>query len=140
MELKRIVRAVTVIGLCSVVVLTSITLTPAQNPRPLRSARPASQPSSTPGAAKYKRKYNTIAHRILDLESEAVTVDESMYQLLDTLIDEAKAKIKVPSLATDHEGRERQVRTILLTIDDILIRHNFIYPRDRKEDWILLLS
>lgn len=98
------------------------------------------QTSKTTSTAKYKPKYNTIAHKILDLESEAVTVNESMYQLLDTVIDEAKATIKVPSFSTDRAQRRAQVNTILSTIDDILIRHNFIYPRDRKEDWILLLS
>jgi tetratricopeptide (TPR) repeat protein len=91
-------------------------------------------------SVKYKPKYNTIAHRILDLESEVTNVDESMYQLVDTLIDEGRTKIRLPSVSTERDERRRQVGTILLTIDDILIRHNFIYPRNRKEDWTLLLS
>ncbi len=98
------------------------------------------QTSRITGSARYKPKYNTIAHRILDLESQAATVDDLMYQLVDTLIDEARTKIHSPTLSTDRDERGRQARTVLLAIDDILIRNNFIYPRDRKEDWTLLLS
>jgi tetratricopeptide (TPR) repeat protein len=91
-------------------------------------------------STRYEPRYKTIAHRILELESEVSTVPDSMYQLLDTLIDEAKSKIPSPSLSTERDERRRQVGAILSTIDDILIRHNFIYPRNRKEDWTLLLS
>jgi tetratricopeptide (TPR) repeat protein len=97
------------------------------------------QTSKVTSEIKYKPRYHTIAHRILELESEAATVDDSMYQLLDTLIDEAKAKIPRTAISEDRNERRKQVESILLTIDDILIRHNFIYPRDRKEDWTLLL-
>ncbi|HEV2802456.1 MAG TPA: hypothetical protein VGW12_18440 [Pyrinomonadaceae bacterium] len=89
--------------------------------------------------SKYKPRYQTIAHRILELESEATVVDDSMYQLLDTFIDEAKAEIRITPLSEDRSESSKQVESILLTIDDILIRHNVIYPRNRKEDWTLLL-
>ena len=72
----------------------------------------------------YTPRYHTIAQEILDIESGAFPVDDSMYKLLDDIIDDAKKSIGNKPLPSDKEGARR----VLGTIDAILIKHNFIYP------------
>ncbi len=79
------------------------------------------QPSCAVNKKKYSPKYRTIAHKILALETE-VSGTEPNYRLLDLLIDEAKRKIK-PS----HEYTKEDAIQVLQTIDDILVKNNFIY-------------
>jgi hypothetical protein len=40
---------------------------------------------------KYKPKYQTVAHRFLDLEAKYETIPDESYELLDQIIDDAKA-------------------------------------------------
>jgi hypothetical protein len=96
-------------------------------------ARPESKPTYTP-------RYHTIANDILAIEKDAAGgVTSEMLQLLDTLLDEAKAEITVKPASADRELREQEAAATLKKIDDILIRHNFIYPLDTPVCWTVSL-
>ncbi len=86
------------------------------------------EPAAAP-AAHFPRRYCTIAHDILDLESRAAPVNASMYALLDSIIDDARRRIGIPPQGGDAETQRFLAIVALLKIDDVLIRHNFIYPR-----------
>lgn len=77
--------------------------------------------AATPG---YTPRYHTIAHEILDIESGALPVDDSMYKLLDEVLDDAKKSIGSQPVPCDREGARR----VLGTMDEILIKRNFVYP------------
>lgn len=78
--------------------------------------------------ASYTARYQTIAHTFLDLERGIGPVTPSQYAILDTLIDEAKSRLKpVPSGLDDAAYRKFAVEA-LKTIDCILVRHGFVYP------------
>lgn len=78
--------------------------------------------------ADYQRKYNTIAHRMLDSESPLGNVTPLMYSILDTLLDEAKSVLKpyLTSLSVDEESTF--AIEAFKHIDCILLRHGFVYP------------
>jgi tetratricopeptide (TPR) repeat protein len=77
---------------------------------------------------KYQPKYQTIAHRFLDLEGKYVSVPDESYELLDEVITEAKSSTHYDATITDPDKREQQLLDIFTTIDSILIRKNFIFP------------
>jgi len=73
---------------------------------------------------KPKRKYDTIAHDFLDIESE-FGVTNSDYQTLDNIIDEAKKRIKIKE-----EYTEGEARNVLKTIDEILKDMGFSFQEN----------
>lgn len=79
-------------------------------------------------APKYERKFNTFAHHILDFEAERFDVPDADYQLLDRIITSVKARTSTAVLVGDPRARERQVKRILQTIDDVLIEERFVFP------------
>lgn len=80
----------------------------------------------------FARRYHTIAHEILDLESPVAPVDASMYALLDGIIDEARARIHPAGGFANDAERELYATAVLLAIDDILIKRNFVYPKPEQ--------
>jgi tetratricopeptide (TPR) repeat protein len=72
-----------------------------------------------------KSRSDTIAHKLLRLESTTTTVTPTMYELLDRIIEEASNKIR---------AKHKEATTITATpddarlIDDVLTAHNFVYP------------
>lgn len=70
--------------------------------------------------AYYNPKYQTIAHRVLKLESESGT--EPNYMLLDEITDEVRARIKLKQSYSKNEAVN-----ILWTIDNTLLKRNFLY-------------
>ncbi len=68
----------------------------------------------------YKPKYRTIAHQALELESEIEGIEPD-FEILDEIIDEVKRRIKIkPSYS------RKEAIDILQTIDDVLVKKNFI--------------
>ena len=84
----------------------------------------ASAPAGGQSTNSYTPRYHTMAHEILDIESGALPVDDSMFMLLDDILDDAKESIGSQPAPCDREGARR----VLGTIDKILIKHNFVYP------------
>ena len=68
----------------------------------------------------YTAKYHTVAHDILKLESECMTVTPDMYRLLDSLIDEAHADAAMKPGIQPFE--------FFSIVDRILVAHNFVFP------------
>ena len=73
----------------------------------------------------FRAKYNTVAHAFLNNEAAASTVTQEMYDFIDALIDEAKARIPTKPSYTLEEAKGA-----LTTIDEILTRKNVAYPAD----------
>jgi tetratricopeptide (TPR) repeat protein len=74
-------------------------------------------------AKAYQPRYMTIAHRAIKFELETKSEQYAPnYELLDVIIDEAKAKIKTKKSYTEAEAKD-----ILKTIDDILLRRRFVH-------------
>jgi tetratricopeptide (TPR) repeat protein len=97
---------------------------PHQNTCP--NAEPA-EAFAAPDPA-YRRRYNTIVHELLDDEASVADVTPAMYAILDTLIDEAKASLRLyqPNMPADEETAFAE--DALNRIDCILLRHGFVYP------------
>jgi hypothetical protein len=74
------------------------------------------------------RKYDTFAHRVLDIDSGEALASPEKYALLDALIDDAKQRITYDPALQDPRERLNQAERILRQIDDILTDHNFLYP------------
>jgi tetratricopeptide (TPR) repeat protein len=73
-------------------------------------------------AKAYQPKYMTIAHRAIKFELEVKNEQYAPnYELLDAIIDEAKARIKTKKSYTEAEAKD-----VLKTIDDILLQRRFI--------------
>jgi tetratricopeptide (TPR) repeat protein len=86
---------------------------------------------------KYQRKYQTVAHRFLDLEAKYVPIPDDSYELLDQIITEVKSRVHYDPAITDPAAREQQLIAIFATIDSILIDRNFIFP---PYDWTTTLG
>ncbi len=72
---------------------------------------------------RYVPKYHTIAHTAIDLELEVKNKNfVPNYELLDSIIDEAKADIQTKSSYSAPEAVN-----ILRTVDGILLRRRFLY-------------
>jgi hypothetical protein len=67
----------------------------------------------------------TLVHELIALDSEVTVVPQEKYDLLNSVIGKALQRIRYDPAAID---LRQQARDILLTIDDILIRHNFLQP------------
>ena len=66
----------------------------------------------------YRPKYDTVAHKAIKIELEVKKKDfVPNYELLDSIIDVAKANIKVKSSYSEEEATQ-----ILKTIDAILLQ------------------
>jgi tetratricopeptide (TPR) repeat protein len=76
----------------------------------------------------YQRRYNTIAHALLDDEAGAGDVTPAMYAILDTLIDEAKDSLAPYQAGSPPDQEAAFARDALDRIDCILLRHGFVYP------------
>ena len=74
------------------------------------------------------RKYNTFAHEVLDLESQATPVSAAKYAVLDSIIDSVKERIDFDRDIEDPAAQRRQAIRILGEIDRALIEHNVVYP------------
>jgi regulator of sirC expression with transglutaminase-like and TPR domain len=77
---------------------------------------------------KYRPKYQTIAHRFLDLESQYVTIPDESYELLDDLITAAKSNTHYDPSITNPAERAKQLLLIFNRIDALLTQNNFIFP------------
>src|SRR5277367_6808153 len=77
---------------------------------------------------KYRPKYQTVAHRFLDLEGEYLPIPDESYQLLDDVITESKSRVHFDPTITDPAQRQQQLLAIFREIDSILIQNNFIFP------------
>ena len=69
----------------------------------------------------YRRKYQTIAHDVLELESAVRAIPDSFYELLDRIISTAQERIST----TDTSDRG-QAMTALVEIENILLENNFV--------------
>ena len=70
-----------------------------------------------------QRKYNTIVHKIIDIEKkDGQEVMDSDYKIFDEIIDEAKVKIETKSEYSRDEAIE-----ILQTINQIINKRDIIY-------------
>jgi hypothetical protein len=84
--------------------------------------------TTTAAAPKAPRKYDTFAHRVLDIDSGEAPISPQKYALLDQIIDDAKARITYDPGVRDPRERIEQAQRILRQIDDVLSDHNFLYP------------
>jgi hypothetical protein len=71
----------------------------------------------------------TIAHEILDVESELLTVKQADYALVDAIIEEARQKIPAPASQSEssHGNDHQAALQALTTIDGILVNRHFVY-------------
>lgn len=95
--------------------------------------------SSLLQSTNYHQKYHTTAHAVLDIESCIWTVNDSMYRLLDEIIDDAKEFLHVNySLlySDDVDVRISEAGRILKSIDDLLTKWNFICPAKGHVEWL----
>ncbi len=76
-------------------------------------------------ARAYQPKYTTIAHRAMKFELETKSeMYPPNYEMLDAIIDEAKARIKTKKSYTQDDAME-----ILKTIDAILLEKRFLHAQ-----------
>jgi len=105
------------------------------------SSAAASDVCSTPRTvaqvdASYQRKYDTIAHRLLDNERPTGQVTPQMYAVLDSVIDQVRAELPpYPDRPTPAEA-ESYGRRALPVIDCALTANGFVWG----EHTVLLLS
>jgi tetratricopeptide (TPR) repeat protein len=78
-------------------------------------------------ATKVPRRYETFAHRVLDLDAEEAPVAAERYALLDGMIDDVKRRVAFDPIA-DQKVRRRQAERILQAIDEVFTERNFLYP------------
>ncbi len=97
-------------------------------PNSCASVSPA--PAFAPAPPGYQRKYDTIAHRLLDSEDGAgeMRVSGGMHAILDALIGEAQATLKPYPAGLPPAEAAKFAGDALLRIDCILLRHGFVYP------------
>ena len=81
-----------------------------------------------PAAPKPARKYDTFAHRVLDIDSEEAPASAAKYALLDALIDDVKGRVTYDPAIKDAAARRKHAERILGAIDDAFTRRNFLYP------------
>lgn len=81
-----------------------------------------------PAASKAPRKYDTFAHRVLDIDSEEAPVSSPKYALLDSIIDDAKNRIHFDPTEEDPSHLRAQAKKVLTIVDQILTDHNVLYP------------
>jgi hypothetical protein len=79
-----------------------------------------------PAAPRAPRKYDTFAHRVLDIDAAEAPVAAERYALLDRIIDEVKQRLDDAPVPKDAGPRDAQ--RVLDTIDDVLTEQNFLYP------------
>jgi tetratricopeptide (TPR) repeat protein len=89
---------------------------------------PAESQTPDPAAARAPRKYDTVAHRVLDIDAGEAPVPAARYAMLDDIIDDVKARVTYDPTIKEAEAQRRQASLILDTIDDVLTDHNFLYP------------
>jgi hypothetical protein len=74
---------------------------------------------------------------MLDLEAEADVVPDAKYEVLDSILADAKNRLIFDPTERDCAKMRAQVLATLKAIDDVLTDHNVIYP---PGDWILTLA
>jgi tetratricopeptide (TPR) repeat protein len=74
------------------------------------------------------RKFDTFAHWVLDVESEADWVSPAKYAVLDSIIQTVKGRIDYDPSIRDPRPERRQAIRILREIDRASIEHNVVYP------------
>jgi hypothetical protein len=104
----------------------------AQAP-PVVRAPAAPETMTAPAPPRYVRRFNTFAHRMLDLESEVSAVPDSKYELLDQILADAARSIVINPLESTPALPRTKALAVLLEIDRILAEHSVIYP---PGDWI----
>lgn len=75
----------------------------------------------------FTQKYNTLAHRALDLEADEANVSAAKYRLLDDLIDAVKQRVTYDPALRGKPERKQAVR-ILKAIDEVFGEHNVLFP------------
>jgi tetratricopeptide (TPR) repeat protein len=106
---------------------------PAASDAPQREFRiidPDESKAPDPAAPKAPRKYDTFAHRVLDIDAGEAPVAAARYALLDSIIDDAKRRVGGDVASKPVEAQRRDAERVLGAIDDALIDHNFLYPPD----------
>src|SRR5258705_9631607 len=76
-------------------------------------------------APRAARKYDTFAHRVLDLDAAEAPVSAERYALLDAMIDDVKRRVSYDASIKDPKLQRRQAERILQTIDDAFTERNF---------------
>jgi tetratricopeptide (TPR) repeat protein len=79
-------------------------------------------------AAKAARRYDTFAHRMLDLDAAEAPVSAERYALLDAMTDDVKRRVSYDPSVKDPKLQRRQAERILQAIDDVFTERNFLYP------------
>jgi hypothetical protein len=79
-------------------------------------------------APKAARKYDTFAHRVLDIDAGEAPVSAEKYALLDGLIDDLKGRVTYDATVKDPKAQRKQALRVLRAIDDVLTARNFLYP------------
>jgi hypothetical protein len=74
------------------------------------------------------RRFETFAHWVLDVESEADWVSPAKYELLDSLIESVRGRIDYDSTLKNPRPERRQAIGILRAIDAVLTEHGVVYP------------
>jgi tetratricopeptide (TPR) repeat protein len=80
----------------------------------------------------YQRKFNTIAHRFLDMESSVNDVGDDEYKLLDEFFDSILTAVPEP-LRTSAASDPAAALQVLAIVDGALASHNFVLPPDGSE-------
>jgi hypothetical protein len=81
-----------------------------------------------PAAPKAARKYDTFAHRVLDIDAGEAPVAAGRYALIDSIIDDVKERVTYDAGLKDARAQVRQAERILGAIDDVLTEHGFVFP------------
>jgi len=98
------------------------------------AAMPAQQ---QPPRERAPRKFDTLAHRLLDLEAELEPIPASKYETLDRILADAKKQITVKTDLPDAAAKRAQAVDGLKKIDALLRQSNVIYP---PGEWITTMS
>lgn len=74
------------------------------------------------------RRFDTFAHRALDVEAEADFVSADKYALLDAIVEDCRRRVTYDRAVTDPECARLQATDVLLAIDAALLEHGVLYP------------
>jgi tetratricopeptide (TPR) repeat protein len=96
---------------------------PDEGKAPQTEAQLAGGPLAHPA-----RRFDTFAHWVLDVESQATWVSPAKYDLLDSMIESVKSRIAYDPAPGNPRQERRQALHLLRTIDAVLTEHGVVYP------------
>jgi len=88
-------------------------------------------------AAPPKRAFNTIAHRMLDSESEVSPVPAEKYALLDRILRQAKERVHFNPAEPDPGTKRAAALAALDAMDQVIMENNIVFP---PSDWVTALG